>query len=53
MVSIEVLILPLAFGDWIIAIAWSVANALLLRHRIQVEEAALAPRRARASPVLG
>jgi methyltransferase len=43
--AIEVAVLPLAFGDWIIALAWSAANALLLRHRIAIENAALAPRR--------
>jgi methyltransferase len=44
--AIEVAVLPLAFGDWVIALAWSTANALLLRHRIAVENAALAPRQA-------
>ncbi len=42
--AIEVAVLPLAFGDWIIALVWSAANGLLLRHRIAVENAALAPR---------
>jgi methyltransferase len=45
-VTIEVAILPLAFGDWAIALIWSALNALLLRHRIRLENAALAPRRA-------
>jgi len=40
----EIAVLPLAFGDWPVAIIWSVLNALLLRHRIGVEMAALAPR---------
>jgi len=42
----EIAVLPLAFGAWGIALAFSIANALLLAHRIRVEEAALAPRRA-------
>jgi methyltransferase len=40
----EIAVLPLAFHDWAIALVWSVLNALLLRHRIRVETAALAPR---------
>lgn len=40
----EIAILPLAFGDTWIAIIWSVLNAMLLRYRISVEMAALAPR---------
>jgi methyltransferase len=46
-VAAEIAVLPLAFGQWGIAIIWSVMNALLLRHRISIESAALAPRRAR------
>lgn len=42
----EIAVLPLAFGAWQIALAWSLLNALLLWHRIRVEEAALQPRRA-------
>jgi methyltransferase len=42
----EVAVLPLAFGDWPVALVWSVLNALLLRHRIRVETAALAGRTA-------
>lgn len=45
----EIAILPLAFGAWEIALVWSILNALLLRHRIGVESAALASR-ARLSP---
>ena len=45
-VSIEIAVLPLAFGDWPVAVIWSVLNALLLRHRIRMEEQALAARRA-------
>lgn len=41
----EIAVLPLAFGAWPIALIWSIANALLLRHRIQVENAALQSRR--------
>jgi methyltransferase len=44
-VSVEILVLPLAFGNWPVALAWSAMNALLLRHRIGVEEQALAGRR--------
>ena len=44
-VSIEIATLPLAFGDWPVALIWSVLNALLLRHRIRLEEQALARRR--------
>jgi methyltransferase len=43
-VSAEIAVLPLAFGAWEIALVWSILNALLLRHRIRQEEAALAPR---------
>jgi methyltransferase len=42
----EVAILPMAFGDWPVALVWSVLNAILLRHRIHVETAALASRAA-------
>jgi methyltransferase len=41
----EIAVLPLAFGAWEIALVFSALNALLLRHRISVEEAALRPRR--------
>ena len=41
----EIAVLPLAFGAWELALAFSAANAALLRHRIRVEEGALAPRR--------
>jgi methyltransferase len=40
----ELAVLPLAFGEVWIAVIWSALNALLLRHRISVEMAALAPR---------
>jgi methyltransferase len=44
-VSFEIALLPVAFGDWAVAVVWSVLNLLLLRHRIGVEERALAGRR--------
>ena len=44
-VAAEIAVLPLAFGAWEIALVFSALNALLLYHRIRVEEAALAPRR--------
>ncbi|MEQ8806939.1 MAG: isoprenylcysteine carboxylmethyltransferase family protein [Rhodospirillales bacterium] len=43
-VAAEIAVLPLAFGAWWIALAFSVLNALVLTHRIRVEQAALAPR---------
>ncbi len=43
-VAAEIAVLPLAFGLWPVALVWSILNALLLRHRIGVETAALAPR---------
>jgi len=42
----EIAVLPLAFHAWAVAIVWSTLNALLLRHRIGVETAALAAREA-------
>lgn len=42
----EIALLPLAFGAWEIALAFSLANAALLARRIQVEDRAIAPRRA-------
>lgn len=41
----EIAILPLAFGAWRIAVAFTFANLALLAWRITVEERALAPRR--------
>lgn len=46
----EVAVLPLVFGAWEIAALFSALNLALLRHRIHIEEAALAPRRAPARP---
>ena len=40
----EILVLPLAFGAWGIAIVFSLANAGLLALRVRVEQRALAPR---------
>jgi methyltransferase len=40
----EIALLPLAFGDWAIAIVWSILNALLLRHRVRIESAVLSAR---------
>ena len=37
----EIAVLPLAFGNWPVALIWSALNAALLRHRIGVENAAL------------
>ena len=45
----EIAILPLAFGAWPIALAFSVLNALLLAWRIRVENGALAARRGRGT----
>ena len=45
----EIAVLPLAFGNWPVALIWTLLNALLLRHRIRVEMSALSPREARAS----
>jgi len=44
-VCLEILLLPLAFGAWEVALAASLLNALLLWHRIRLESAALANRR--------
>jgi methyltransferase len=49
-VSAEIAVLPLAFDAWEIALIWSILNALLLRHRIAVEDDALAPREAFSPP---
>lgn len=44
-VAAEIAVLPIAFGAWQLAIAFSVANALVLAYRVRVEDRALAPRR--------
>ncbi len=41
----EIALLPLAFGAWRIALAFSLLNAVLIAHRLRVEERALAERR--------
>ncbi|HEY9548211.1 MAG TPA: isoprenylcysteine carboxylmethyltransferase family protein [Kiloniellaceae bacterium] len=41
----EILVLPLAFGAWEIAVVFSLANAAVLALRIRCEERALSPRR--------
>ncbi len=40
----EIAVLPLVFGEWVIASVFSLLNALVLRERIAVEERALAAR---------
>jgi methyltransferase len=41
----EIALLPLVFGNWPVALLWSVFNALLLTWRIRVENKALAGRK--------
>jgi len=40
----EIAVLPLVFGSWEIALVYSFLNAILLRHRIRIEEQSLALR---------
>ena len=47
-VMAEVIIMPLAFGGWEIALGWGVAHAAMLSYRIYLEETTLAGRRARS-----
>lgn len=47
----EIALLPLAFGAWRIALAFSLLNALLLAWRIRIEDRALAERRRAADPL--
>lgn len=42
-VAAEIVLLPLAFGAWDVALVFSLANALLLSYRIRSEEAARGP----------
>ena len=42
LVAAEIALLPLAFGAWEVALAFSVANLPLIAWRVRVEEAALA-----------
>ena len=44
-VAAEIAVLPLAFGAWRVALAFSALNAALLAWRIGVEDQALGPRR--------
>lgn len=44
-VAAEIMVLPLAFGAWWIAVAFSVINGALLVWRIRIEDQALADRR--------
>ena len=46
----EIALLPLAFGAWQLALAFSIPNLALLRHRIRVEESALAGRASEPLP---
>lgn len=41
-VAAEIAVLPLVFGAWKIAVIYSLLNAALLRHRIRIENEALA-----------
>lgn len=41
-VALEILILPLAFGAWEIAVIFSLLNTVILYHRIRIENMALA-----------
>ena len=43
--SLEIAVLPLAFGQVWTALAWSIANALLVGWRIRIEDRALNERR--------
>lgn len=43
-VALELPLLPLVFGEWLLALFFGGANLLLLRHRIGVEDAALSAR---------
>ncbi len=45
----EIAMLPLAFGEWAVALIFSVLNAAMLAWRIRQEDAALAVRRAQAA----
>ena len=45
-VCAEIAVLPLAFGNWPVALIWSGLNAALLTHRIRLESGALEARRA-------
>jgi methyltransferase len=44
-VELEVVVLPLAFGGWLLALVFGIANAAVLAWRIRIEETALSARR--------
>ncbi len=44
-VALELSVLPLAFGDWLVALAFTVANGALMYMRIPAENRALESRR--------
>ncbi len=41
----EIAVLPLAFGDWPVALVWTILNGMLLTYRIRVETGALSQRK--------
>lgn len=43
-VAAEIAVLPLAFGNWPVALVFTVLNALMLHHRIRAEQDALGSR---------
>ncbi len=43
-VCAEIAVLPLAFGNWPVALVWSGLNAALLTYRISIETLVLSPR---------
>jgi methyltransferase len=49
-VTLEIAVLPLAFGEYEVAILFSILNAGVLAWRIREEERALAPRRGSQGP---
>ena len=52
-VTAEIAALPLAFGAYAIALAFSLANLSLLAWRVRIEDRALASRRGIAAPPVG
>lgn len=48
LVAAEIALLPLVFGEWLVALIFSILNAALVAWRIRVEDLALAPRRTNA-----
>lgn len=49
-VALEIAFLPLAFGDWVLALVFSAANAAMMCIRIPAENRALNARRPRPDP---